>query len=101
MRPSPGLSVLRGAAIVMALAVLPIAITYAAGMIAAAIGCDLNEVAEQPCSVLGMNVGPTLATMAQSIWLVAFTLAAGLLALIVLFIVWIARVAKVRRAKVD
>jgi hypothetical protein len=85
----------------MALAILPMAVTYSAGMVAAAIGCDLNEVAAQPCSVLGMNVGPLLATMAQSIWLVAFTLAAGLLALIVLFIVWIARVVKARRAKVD
>jgi hypothetical protein len=101
VRPSPGLSFLRGAAIAMALAILPMAVTYSAGMVAAAIGCDLNEVAAQPCSVLGMNVGPLLATMAQSIWLVAFTLAAGLLALIVLFIVWIARVVKARRAKVD
>jgi hypothetical protein len=98
---SPGLSLLRGAAIALALAVLPIAVTYAAGMVAAAIGCDLNEVAEHPCILLGMNVGPLLATMAQSIWLIAMTLAAGLLALIVLFFVWIARVVKARRAKVD
>jgi hypothetical protein len=97
----PGLSFLRGAAIVMALAILPIAVTYAAGMVAAAIGCDLNEVAARPCTMLGVNVGLLLATMAQSIWLIAMTLAAGLLALIVLFFVWIARVVKARRAKVD
>lgn len=101
MRPSPGLSFLRGAAIAMALAVLPIALTYAAGMIATAIGCDLNEVAKHPCGVLGMNVGPLLATMAQSIWLVAFSVAAGVLAIILLIIVWVARVVKARRGQLD
>jgi hypothetical protein len=101
VRLSPGLSFLRGAAIAIALALLPIAITYIAGMVAQTIGCDLNEVAEHPCTVLGMNVGTVLAAMAQSIWLISLTLLAGLLALIVLVIVWVLRVVKVRRAKVD
>jgi hypothetical protein len=40
---SPGKSFLRSAAIVIALALSPIAITYAAGLIAVLVGCDLNE----------------------------------------------------------
>ncbi len=98
---SPGKSFLRGAAIAVVLALSPIAITYTAGFIASRIGCDLNEVAEHPCTVLGMNAGPLLQTMAQSVWFISLTVMAGLLALIVLFIVWILRVVKARRAKVD
>jgi heme/copper-type cytochrome/quinol oxidase subunit 2 len=97
----PGLSFLRGAAIAILLALSPILITYTAGFIASRIGCDLNDVAEHPCLLLGMNAGPMLATMAQSIWFIALTVLAGLLALIVLFIVWLVRVVKARRAKVD
>jgi hypothetical protein len=98
---SPGGSFLRGATIAVLFALSPIAITYTAGFIASRIGCDLNEVSQHPCTVLGMNVGPLLQTMAQSIWFISLTVMAGLLALIVLFIVWIARVVKARRAEVD
>jgi heme/copper-type cytochrome/quinol oxidase subunit 2 len=99
--PSPGTSFLRGAAIAVLLALSPIAITYTAGFIASRIGCDLNEVAEHPCTLLGMNIGPLLATMAQSIWFISLTVMAGLVALIVLFVVWIVRSVKARREKVD
>ena len=98
---SPGRSFLRGATIAVLFALSPIAITYIAGFIASRIGCDLNEVLEHPCTVFGMNVGPLLQTMAQSVWFISLTVMAGLLALIVLFIVWIARVVRARRAKVD
>ena len=92
---------MRGATITVLFALSPIAITYTAGFIASRIGCDLNEVSQHPCRVLGMNVGPLLQTMAQSVWFISLTVMAGLLALIVLFIVWIARVVRARRAKVD
>ena len=98
---SPAQSFLRGAAIAVLLALSPIAITYAAGFIALRIGCDLNEVAEHLCRVLGLNVGPLLQTMSQFIWFISLTVMAGLLALIVLFIVWIVRVTRARREKVD
>lgn len=97
----PGLSFLRGAAIAILLALAPIFITYTAGYIAVALKCDLNEVAEHACLLLGLNVGPVLATMAQSIWFISLTVLAGLLALIVLFVVWMVRVVRARRAKVD
>ena len=32
------------------------------GSLRQGIGCDLNEVAEHPCTILGVNVGPLLAT---------------------------------------
>jgi hypothetical protein len=92
---------LRGPAVAILLALSPIAITYTAGFIASRIGCGLNEVSEHPCTVLGINVGPLLRTMSQSIWFVSLTVMAGLLALIVLFIVWIVRVVRARLAKVD
>jgi TRAP-type C4-dicarboxylate transport system permease small subunit len=98
---SPARSFLRGATIAILFALSPIAITYTAGFIASGIGCDLNEVAEHPCTILGMNVGPLLATMAQSIWFISLTVMAGLLALVVLLIVFIVRTVKARRAKVD
>lgn len=97
----PGGSFLRGATIAVLFALSPIAITYTAGFIASAIGCDLNEVSQHPCTLLGMNVGPLLATMAQSIWFISLTVMAGLIALIVLFVVWVVSVLKARRAKVD
>ena len=98
---SPARSFLRGATIAILFALSPIAITYTAGFIASGIGCDLNEVAEHPCTILGVNVGPLLATMAQSIWFISLTVMAGLLALVVLLIVFIVRTVKARRAKVD
>jgi TRAP-type C4-dicarboxylate transport system permease small subunit len=98
---SPGKSLLRGAAIGVLLALSPIAITYTAGFIASSIGCDLNEVAKHPCTLLGMNVGPLLATMAQSIWFISLTVMAGLLGLVVLLIIFIVRTLKARRVKVD
>jgi TRAP-type C4-dicarboxylate transport system permease small subunit len=98
---SPARSFLRGATIAIVFALSPVAITYTAGFIASGIGCDLNEVAEHPCTILGMNVGPLLATMAQSIWFISLTVMAGLLALVVLLIVFIVRTVKARRAKVD
>jgi TRAP-type C4-dicarboxylate transport system permease small subunit len=98
---SPGQSFLRGSAIAVLLALSPIGVTYAAGFIASRIGCDLNEVSEHPCMALGINAGPLLQTMAQSIWFISLTVMAGLLALIVLSIVWILRVVRARRVKVD
>jgi heme/copper-type cytochrome/quinol oxidase subunit 2 len=98
---SPGQSFLRGSAIAILLALSPIAITYTAGFIASHIGCDLNEVSEHPCTLLGINVGPLLQTMSQSIWFISLTVMAGLLALVVLLIVWIVRALRARRAKVD
>jgi TRAP-type C4-dicarboxylate transport system permease small subunit len=98
---SPGKSFLRWAAIAILLALSPIAITHVAGFIASRIGCDLNDVAEHPCTLLGMNVGPLLHTLAQSVWFISLTVMAGLVALIVLFIVFIVRVARARRAQVD
>ncbi len=98
---SPGKSFLRGAAIAILLALSPIFITYTAGFIATALKCDLNEVAERPCLLLGVNAGPVLATMAQSVWFISLTVIAGLFALIVLFVIWMVRVVRGRRAKVD
>ena len=98
---SPGKSFLRNAAIAILLALSPIAITYSAGFIASRMGCDLNEVSEHPCALLGADVGSLLATLAQSIWFISLTVMAGLVALLVLFIVWLVRVVGARRAKVD
>jgi hypothetical protein len=98
---SPGKSFLRGAAIAIALALSPVAVTYTAGFIASRIGCDLNEVSEHPCPVLGIDVGPLLQTMSQFVWFISLTVMAGLLALIVLAIVWLVRALRARRAKVD
>src|SRR5262249_55807093 len=67
-RVSPAPSFFRGGGVAVPLSVSPVAITYAAGFIALRIGCDLNEVAEHPCRVLGLNLGPLLQTMSQFIW---------------------------------
>ena len=98
---SPGKSFLRGAAIVIALALSPIAVTYTAGVVAVLIGCDLNEASVQACPLLGVNIGPLLYAMGLAVWFVALTVAAGLVALLVLAIVWFVRIARARRAKVD
>jgi hypothetical protein len=98
---SPGKSFLRGALIVIALALSPIAVTYTAGLIALLLGCDLNEAAVHPCLLLGVNIGPLLYAMGLAVWFVALTVAAGLVALLVLAIVWFIRTVRARRAKVD
>ncbi len=98
---SPGKSFLRGALIVVALALSPIAVTYTAGLIALLIGCDLNEASVHPCALLGVNVGPLLYAMGLAVWFVSLTVLAGLLALVVLVIIFIVRTLRARRAKVD
>ena len=94
--PSP-----RGALIVIALALSPIAVTYTAGLIALLLGCDLNEASVHACPLLGVNIGPLLYAMGLAVWFVSLTVMAGLLALVVLVIVFIVRTVKARRAKVD
>ena len=98
---SPGKSFLRGALIAVALALFPIAVTYTAGLVALTIGCDLNEASVHACPVLGVNIGPLLYGMGLAVWFVSLTVLAGLLALVVLFIIFIVRTLKARRAKVD
>jgi len=98
---SPGKSFLRGALIVVVLALSPIAVTYTAGLVALLLGCDLNEASVHPCPLLGVNIGPLLYAMGLAVWFVSLTIAAGLVALLVLAIVWIVRTLRVRRAKVD
>ena len=98
---SPGKSFLRSALIAIALAFSPVAVTYTAGFIAVVLGCDLNEASVHPCPLLGVNIGPLLYAMGLAVWFVALTVAAGLVALLVLAIVWIVRTVKLRRAKVD
>ena len=78
-----------------------IAVTYAAGLIALLIGCDLNEASVHPCPLLGVNIGPLLYALGLAVWFVALTIAAGLVAFLVLAIVWIVRRLRARRAKVD
>jgi hypothetical protein len=98
---SPGKSFLRGAAIAIALAFSPVAVTYTAGLIALLIGCDLNEASVHPCPLLGVNIGPLLYGMGLAVWFVSLTVLAGLLALVVLVIIFIVRTLRARRAKVD
>jgi hypothetical protein len=52
-------------------------------------------------SLAGVNIFPLLCAMGLAVWFVALTIAAGLVALLVLAIVWIARTVRARRAKVD
>jgi hypothetical protein len=98
---SPGKSFLRSALIAIALAFSPVAVTYTAGFIAVVLGCDLNEASVHPCPLLGVNIGPLLYGMGLAVWFVALTLAAGLVALLVLALVYIVRTIRARRAKVD
>ncbi|HSB59166.1 MAG TPA: hypothetical protein VLD66_06140 [Methyloceanibacter sp.] len=98
---SPGKSFLRGALIAVAFAFSPVAVTYTAGLIAVILGCDLNEASVHPCPLLGVNIGPLLYGMELAVWFVSLTVMAGLLALLVLAIVWILRTLRARRAKVD
>ena len=92
---SPGKSFLRGALIVIALALSTIAVTYTAGLIV------LNEAAVHSCLLLGVNIGPLLYAMGLAVWFVSLTVMAGLLALVVLVIIFIVRTLRARRAKVD
>ena len=98
---SPGKSFLRGALIVIALAFSPVAVTYTAGLIALLVGCNLNEASVHACPLLGVNIGPLLYAMGLAVWFVSLTVLAGLLALVVLVIIFHRPHVKARRAKVD
>ncbi len=53
------------------------------------------------CLLLGVNIGPLLYAMGLAVWFVSLTVMAGLLALVVLVIIFIVRTVKARRANVD
>ena len=67
----------------------PILTTYLGAYTASALGCQLDERFVPPCLLLGMNIGPALNAMTLAIWFTAFTLAPALIALVILFILWI------------
>ena len=53
------------------------------------------------CPLLGVNIGPLLYAMGLAVWFVSLTVLAGLLALVVLVIIFHRPHVKARRAKVD
>ena len=64
------------------LAVGPLLLTLAAGLIATILGCDLNEGDVHPCIVLGADIGYPLYFFGMMFWFGFFTLpvaAVGLL----------------------
>lgn len=63
------------------LAVLPATGALAAGAVASAYGCTLNESGSTPCVVGGRDIGDTLAPWGVAPWLLFVTVPAGALAL--------------------
>lgn len=53
----------------LALAMLPMALILLAAALAAVTGCEINEAAPQPCTVLGGDFGATLTGLVSVGWL--------------------------------
>lgn len=73
----------------------PLLSTMIAGAIANAHGCQLDEGSIHPCIVAGKDIGETLYSMGVMAWLMLITLPTGLIAGVVILVVFI--VLRVRR----
>lgn len=67
----------------IALCLLPLAAVLLSALIAAVMGCELNEGVQQTCSLLGLDIGGVLSTMFVMGWFALMTipLLVGILAL--------------------
>ena len=78
----------------------PLLVALAAGLTAAALGCQLNESTVQPCPVLGVDLGGVLTFFGMFAWLTLMTIPFGAIG----FLIWLAFAAvllvrHLRRAK--
>lgn len=56
------------------LCLLPLAAVLLSALIAAVLGCELNEGVQQTCSLLGLDIGGVLSTMFVMGWFALMTL---------------------------
>jgi hypothetical protein len=91
-------SYLRTGLMLIGFGLLPIAVSLAAGLIAAVLGCTLDEGSVHACVVLGLDIGPALYALGLAVWFVAFTLPPALIGVAILFVLW---VISLRRGETD
>ena len=75
----------------------PLLVTLTAGLIAAALGCQLNESAVHACPLLGVDFGGVLTFFGMFAWLTFMTISFGAMG----FLVWLgfAAVLLIRRLR--
>jgi hypothetical protein len=64
---------------ILAFALAPVWVSLAAGAVATAYGCPLDEASVHPCVVLGADLGPRLHTLGVLGWFALGTFPIGLL----------------------
>jgi hypothetical protein len=72
----------QGAVMSFVIAIAPLLVAMAAGAVGALFGCNINEGGTDPCVVLGVPLGGTLASIGIMGWFGVITLPLGLLALV-------------------
>ena len=73
--------------LILVLWAAPLSIALAAGGLASALGCELNEGSIHPCLLFGSDIGETLYTMFVAGWLTIIGIPYAVGALIVLAVV--------------
>ena len=76
-------TLLIGYAIIILWMILPMISVFAAGAVAEASDCALDEGSSHPCIVSGTDIGDTLYTMFVMGWMFFLTVPTGLVALVV------------------
>jgi hypothetical protein len=66
-------SYLRTGLMLIGFGMLPILISLIADLVAAALGCSLDEGSVHVCQVIGVESGPVLYAMGLAVWFIAFT----------------------------
>ncbi len=88
--------------LILAWTVWPVVLVAAAGSVASANGCQLDEGSVHPCIVNGHDMGEQLYGMGVMGWFMLVTIPTGLLALgaygAILLVVWLVRRARRRRS---
>lgn len=69
--------------VIVLVGIAPVLSAFAAGFIADAAGCVLNEGGSHPCLIGGVDFGDTLTVMFMAHWLALMTLPVAALALVV------------------
>lgn len=85
-------NVLIAVPVILLISAAPLLSMWLATMIAAALGCQLDEGNVHPCVWHGIDLGNALYQMFVIAWLGIATLPFGVIAILTLFVVWIAAV---------
>ena len=80
---------LRIAALLLAFAVAPVAISFTSALIASLLGCSVDEGLPHQCLVFGVDLGAMFYMLGTFFWFMMFTIPIAAIGLICVAVMWV------------